>query len=94
MIGRPSSSTLFKHLSSETTGPVKVKFHMELLLDGGTKICSTGSGHMTKMAAMFIYGKNHKTIFFSGTKRPMTLKLGMHHRVLKYYQVCSNDDLG
>ena len=24
----------------------------------------------------------------------MTLKLGMHHPVLKYYQVCSNDDPG
>ena len=24
----------------------------------------------------------------------MTLKLGMHHRVLEYYQVCSNDDSG
>ena len=22
----------------------------------------------------------------------MTLKLGMQHRVLEYYQVCSNDD--
>ena len=33
-------------------------------------------------------------IFFYGTKRPMTLKLGMHHRMLKYYQVCSNDNLG
>ena len=22
----------------------------------------------------------------------MTLKVGMQHRVLKYYQVCSNDD--
>ena len=32
--------------------------------------------------------------FFSGTKRPMTLKLSMHHRVLEYYQVCSNDDPG
>ena len=31
-------------------------------------------------------------IFFSGTKRPMTLKVGMQHRVLEYYQVCSNDD--
>ena len=29
---------------------------------------------------------------FSGTKRPMTLKVGMQHQVLKYYQVCSNDD--
>ena len=24
----------------------------------------------------------------------MTLKLGMHYRVLKYYQVCSNDNPG
>ena len=24
----------------------------------------------------------------------MTLKLGMHHRVLEYYKVCSNDDPG
>ena len=24
----------------------------------------------------------------------MTLKLSMHHRVLEYYQVCSNDDPG
>ena len=46
-----------------------------------------------KMAAMPIYGKNLKKIF-SGTKRPMTLKLGMQHRVLEYYQVCSNDDPG
>ena len=27
-------------------------------------------------------------------KRLMTLKRSMHHRVLKYYQVCSNDDPG
>ena len=48
---------------------------------------------MTKMAAMPIYDKNLKKSF-SGTKRLMTLKLGMHHRVLEYYQVCSNDDPG
>ena len=49
---------------------------------------------MTKMAAMLIYGKIFKKIFFSGTKRPMTLNLGMPHGVLKYYQICSNDDPG
>ena len=46
--------------------------------------------------AMPIYGKNLKKIF-SGTKRPMTLKLGLQHWVLKYYQVYqvySNDDPG
>ena len=67
---------------------------MELLWDGGTKVCSNGPGHMTKMATMAIYGKNLKKIFFSGTNRPMTLNLGMHHRVLEYYQICSNDDPG
>ena len=45
------------------------------------------------MAAMPIYGKNLK-IFFSGTKRLMTLNVGMQHRVLEVYQVCSNDDPG
>ena len=49
--------------------------------------------HMTKMIAMPIYGKNLKNIF-SGTRMPMTLKLSMQHRVLEYYQICSNDDSG
>ena len=66
---------------------------MELLWDGATKVCANVPGHMTKMATMPIYGKNLKGIF-SGTKRLMTLNLGMHHRVLEYYQVCSNDDPG
>ena len=33
-------------------------------------------------------------IFFSGTKRPMTLKLGLQHWLLEYDEVCSNDDTG
>ena len=43
--------------SSETTGPIEVKFHMELLWDKETKVCSNGPGHMSKMATMPIYGK-------------------------------------
>ena len=50
----------FSNISSETTGPIKAKFHIEPLWDGGTKVCSNGPGHMTKMAAMPIYGKNLK----------------------------------
>ena len=61
---------------------------MELFWDGGTKVCSNVPGHMTKMAAMPIYGKNLKK---SSSPEP-TLKLGMQHWVLEYYQVCSNDD--
>ena len=43
-----------------SSGPVKVIFHMEPPWDGGTKVCSTCPGHMTKMATMLIYGKNLK----------------------------------
>ena len=57
VVCRPHSLNIF---TSETTGPVKVKFHMELLWNGGTNVCSNGPGHMTKMAAMSIYGKNLK----------------------------------
>ena len=34
-------------------------------------------GHMTKMADMPIYGKNHSKIFLSRTGRPIFMKLGM-----------------
>ena len=67
---------------------------MESPWDVGRKVCSNGPGHMTKMAAMPIYSKNLKKIFFSGTKRPMTLELGVQHRVLEYYRFCSNEDPG
>ena len=46
--------------SSETTGSIEAKFHMEPHWDGGTKVYSNGLGHMTKMAAMPRYGKNLK----------------------------------
>ena len=35
---------------------------MEPPRDGGTKVCSNGPGHMTKMAATPIYGKNLKNL--------------------------------
>ena len=71
------SSRFSNIFSSETTRQIEAKFHMESQWDGGTKVCIFGPGHMTKMAAMPIYGKNPSKIFFSRTKRPMTLKLGM-----------------
>ena len=51
---RPSFclSTFSNIFSSETTGPIKLKFHKETPEDVGTKVCSNGRGHMTKMAAM------------------------------------------
>ena len=47
---------------------------------------------MTKMAVMPIYGKNPLEIFFSGTGGPISKKLGMEHRWLKYYNVYINHD--
>ena len=53
----PPFSNVF---SSETTWPIKAKFYVEPPWEGGTKVCINGPGHMTKMAAMPIYGKNLK----------------------------------
>ena len=47
--------------SSETAWPIKAKFYAEPPLEGvKTKVYINGPGHMTKMAAMPIYGKNLK----------------------------------
>ena len=53
-----SDSIFLSFFSSVTTGLFEAKFHMEPPWDGETKVCSNGLGHMTKMAAMPIYGKN------------------------------------
>ena len=45
-------SFTFLNIFDETTGLIEVKFHVEHPWDGGTKVCSQGPGHMTKMAAM------------------------------------------
>ena len=47
---------------------------------------------MTKMAAMPIYGKNPSNIFFSETDRLTSMKLGVKHPWLKYYNVYINHD--
>ena len=60
---RPSSVRPFTFsnvFSSENAGPIKAKFYVEPPWEGGTKVCINGQGHMTKMAAMPIYGKNLK----------------------------------
>ena len=57
---RRSSSTFSKVFSSETAWPIKAKFYVEPPWEGGTKVYINGPGHMTKMAAMPIYGKKLK----------------------------------
>ena len=46
--------------SSALKALVEAKFHVEPPWDGGTKVCSVGPDHMTKMADMPVYGKNLK----------------------------------
>ena len=74
-IGVPSTHQ--KIVSSETTRPFELKFHMKTPYDRLAKICTNCTGHMTKMATTPIYGKNSLNVFSSGTKRPMALGLGM-----------------
>ena len=47
-------------------------------------------GHITKMAAMPIYGKTPSKIFFEGTAEPIAMELDMQQLRLKYYNVCIN----
>ena len=70
---RPSSSSVrpstFSNIfSCETARPIKAKFYVEPPWEGGTKIYINGPGHMTKMAAMPIYGKNLKNLLLQNQR--------------------------
>ena len=71
---RPQYSNIF---FSETAWLIKAKFYVEPPWEGGTIFCSRHLGHMTKMTAKPIYGKNPSKIFFSRTGGPIFTKLGM-----------------
>ena len=60
---RPSSVVCqftFSNIFSETAWSIKAKFYVEPPWEGGTKVYIHGPGHMTKMTAMRIYGKDLK----------------------------------
>ena len=80
-IGRPSyvvspSSTMLKHLLRNHLAD-QSQILCDASLGRGKKFCSQHLGHMTKMAATPIYGKNPSKIFFSRTGRRISTKLGM-----------------
>ena len=58
------------------------------------KIKKDDAGHLTKMAAMPIYGINPLKIFFSGTSRPNLTKLDKKHRRLRLIVFSSNHNPG
>ena len=49
---------------------------------------------MTKIAATPILGKNPLKSIYSGTKRSMTLGIGMQHFSCGSYQLCTNNNFG
>ena len=73
VVRRTQCSNIF----SETAWSIKAKFYVEPPWVGGTKFCSRHLGHMTKMAATPIYGKNPLKIFLSRTGGSIFTKLGM-----------------
>ena len=70
---RRRPSTISNVFSSETAWPIKANFYVEPPWEGGTKVYMNGPGHMTKMAAMPIYGKNLKK---SSSQEPEVLLSG------------------
>ena len=85
-IGRPPSSVVhtFKHL---------LRNHLanQSQISYGTSIGQTVQVTWPSWPPCLYMVKTLK-IFFSGTKRPITLKVDMQHQVLKYCHLCSNDD--
>ena len=74
MVWRSSSSGVVRPFifsnvfSSETAWPIKAKFYVEPSWEGRTKVYINGPGHMTKMAAMPIYGKTLKNLLLQNHK--------------------------
>ena len=73
-VRRPQCSDII--IFSETARPIKAKFYVEPPWVRGMEFCSQHVGHMTKMAARPIYGKNPSKIF-SGTGGPISMKIYM-----------------
>ena len=94
-----------KTVFSQTIGPIEFKFNVKTLYDMLTKTYTKYFCRMTKMTAMHIYGKNPSKIFFSRTRKRVTLGLGPrgclqfvivvfpdHTHLL--FLVCSTGDVG
>ena len=56
----------FLSFFSKTAGLIETKWHVESLWDGWLEVCVWDLGHMTKISAILIYGKNPLKIFFLG----------------------------
>ena len=87
-----SDSTFSNLFSLETVRPIESKFYMEPPWIEGMKVNTNGCVTWPRWLPCPYMVKPLKIL--SGPKRLMTLKLGMRHWLLEYYQICSNDDPG
>ena len=58
-------------------GPIELKFHVKTPYEKLVKMYTRYFGHMAKMTATPIYGKNPLKICFSRTRNLVTLRLGL-----------------
>ena len=99
-IGRPPpsvvrrTSTVSNIFSPETTGPIEAKFHLEPPWDGRTKVCSNGPGHIIKMAAMPINGKNLKKNLLLRNQKTDDLETWYAASGARVLPICSNNEPG
>ena len=61
-------SVFLNFFSSIIATPIEATFHVQPPWDGGMKACSNDPDHMTKMAAMPIYGKTFKNFLLWNRK--------------------------
>ena len=93
-VRRTSSSTLFKHLLLRNQWANQSQISYGASMGWGNESLLKWSWSLDQDGRHAHICWKQKKIFFSRTKRPTTLNLGMHHRVLEFYQGCSNDDPG
>ena len=94
-IGPNLSDSIFSNFySSITTRSIEAKFHVEPQWYKRTgNVFKWSRSHDQDGRHAHIWEKPIK-IFFTGTERLMTLKLGMQHKVLKNNQIYSNNAPG
>ena len=77
---RSHSDLIFLNFfSSITAWPIEAKFPLNPPWDKGTKAYSNGHGHMIEVCRHAHIRITPLNIFFSGTERPMILKIDMQY---------------
>ena len=87
VLGKLPYSNIFFY---KPIAPTVLKFYMEHDLPPGSQNYKTGSGRISKMAAITKNSKNNKINFFSRTAEYFWLNFGMEYQWNKGIQNCKN----